>query len=122
MPDFMPDSETRWRIANWLWDRREQIAEQLQRLYRWFLPGKTVEVTEPPRILIIGAGGVGKTTLGAFLSGQFDLLSRPPGEYIESLGIESHTIEGASEGELSAEVVIPPGQEHRRKDTWEALF
>lgn len=64
-------------------------------------------------VLIIGPGGVGKTTLGQFLSGQEDQAAS--GSYVESVGTEEFQIAD----NLSVQLVIPPGQAHRRKATWD---
>jgi hypothetical protein len=64
-------------------------------------------------VLIIGPGGVGKTTLGQFLSGQEDRASL--GSYSESIGTEEFKIAD----DLNVQIVIPPGQAHRRRATWD---
>jgi hypothetical protein len=116
------ESETGWQIAKWAWEQRDEIAETLSRIYKWFRGSKQPGQESRPGILILGAGGVGKTTLGGFLSGQFDLFSRPPGEYLESLETETFEIMGGSPSEIVAEAVVPPGQEHKRAATWTELF
>lgn len=64
-------------------------------------------------VLIVGPGGVGKTTLGQFLSGQEELATS--GSYTESVGTE----EFALSADTRVQLVIPPGQAHRRKATWD---
>jgi hypothetical protein len=64
-------------------------------------------------VLIIGPGGVGKTTLGQFLSGQED--KAPSGSYVESVSTEEFKLAD----DVAVQIVIPPGQAHRRKATWD---
>lgn len=115
------DHESGWKVAQWVWARREEIVNQLARIYRWFRGNEGARADPKPGILIIGAGGVGRTTLGGFLSGDFDFLTNPPGEYEESLSIEKVILSGEEHNQPSAAVVIPPGQEHRRDPTWSDL-
>lgn len=74
-----------------------------------------------PAILILGPGGVGKTTLGRFLSGNEDRspFASPP-VYNESTSVERYVMK--PEGGLEAKIVVPPGQEHRRPRDWEGLY
>jgi hypothetical protein len=64
-------------------------------------------------VLIIGPGGVGKTTLGQFLAGQQD--KAVSGSYVESVSTEEFKLAD----EVAVQIVIPPGQAHRRKATWD---
>ncbi|MGF1580357.1 MAG: hypothetical protein ACFCD0_13425 [Gemmataceae bacterium] len=114
--------EVEWKIGEWLWDQRDNVAKKLQQLYQWFRSKKTGGIDSGPGILIVGAGGVGKTTFGGFLSNQFDLLANPPGEYVESLKVEKVVLPKGEDDEETAEAVIPPGQEHRRDATWSELL
>ena len=65
-------------------------------------------------ILIIGAGGVGKTTLARILSGDFDWLLGEPWRYSQSFTIEVTTLKD----DPKVKVVVPPGQPIRRESTW----
>jgi nucleoside phosphorylase len=73
------------------------------------------------RILILGSGGVGKTTLGAFLSGKEDRspFAAPPA-YNESVTIERYALNEV--GGPEAMILVPPGQPHRRVANWEELY
>ena len=64
-------------------------------------------------VLIIGPGGVGKTTLGQFLSGQEDKAAS--GSYVESVSTEEFKLAN----DVAVQIMIPPGQAHRRKATWD---
>lgn len=100
----MADEEITWKVASWLWDRKDDIGRKLGDLYRWF---RGQGAKDPERgILILGPGGVGKTTLGRILAGEMNWLTDAPWEYEESV----------------TEVVVPPGQEHRRESSWNELL
>jgi len=70
------------------------------------------------------AGGVGKTTLIKLLDGEYATLMQPPGLYKESLGVEKTRVRLTSKDKnkksttLHTEIVVTPGQKHRRDSTW----
>ena len=87
----------------------------------WFTPQpgtpEAAEAEARGRILIIGPGGVGKTTLGKLISGSsshLDVL----GPYVESLVTEKYPLGDDPE----VEVIVTPGQEQRRDSSWGPLL
>jgi hypothetical protein len=67
------------------------------------------------RIVVLGAGGIGKTTLGKILAGEGALSELP--FYNESIEIEQYTLDSNVDGS----VIVVPGQE-RRESTWNDLL
>lgn len=109
----MPDFD--WKaILPWAWENREEIRRRLASLFSWYRGNPE---STSPGILILGPGGSGKTTLGKLLSGGYDLLFDAPAPYAESIGIERYSLKDAP----GVEVVVPPGQQHRRGATWSEL-
>src|SRR5262249_27849231 len=91
---------------------------RLRALRDWFR-GSGQE--EERGILILGSGGVGKSTLGRILAREYDFLLDDPAEYRESLKVEEYIIPG-EEGGPEVGVVVPPGQKSRRNATWTSLL
>jgi Flp pilus assembly CpaF family ATPase len=56
-----------WDVAKWTWENRESILAYLGRIFKWFRGSK-----KSAGILVVGAGGTGKTTLAQLLSGTND--------------------------------------------------
>lgn len=105
-----------WKdTAKWLWDNKDWVLAELNRLRsKLFGKGKTPEEC---RVLVIGPGGVGKTTTARLLSGDFDSLLDIPGPYQESLLLESFALRD----DPGVELIVPPGQAHRRDATWTTI-
>lgn len=95
----------------WAWDNRAEVRRRVDQVRQWFR-GKGDD--EKRSILIVGAGGVGKTTLGKIFSEPRDFLTDFDAEYTESIGVEQFS----PVDDPVIEFVVPPGQEHRRETTW----
>jgi hypothetical protein len=102
------------QVANWIWENKREIGKLLTGLYGWFR-GKGRK--DKRGILVIGPGGSGKTTLGLLLSGEYDWLTDSPRAYTESRKLERYTLKD----DKRVEVVVPPGQKHRREAYWSNL-
>src|SRR5207253_9894266 len=68
------------------------------------------------KIAVFGPGGVGKSTLGHFISRGGEAIR--PHDYRESPVIEKYTISDEVVGKL----LVPPGQERRIESYWPELY
>ncbi len=112
----------------WAWNNPEEVWKRISRVKEWFgsrrSKGASSDTDEAdthvrPGILIIGPGGVGKTTIARILSGDFDrVLTDASRDYQESLNVEEFSLKD----DPKIGIVVPPGQEHRRPSTWKELL
>lgn len=66
------------------------------------------------KVLVLGPGGTGKTSLGNFLSGKNTSILDPPGTYVTTLDFEDFDVESLEEATLE----VAPGQNHRIEASW----
>ena len=69
------------------------------------------------KVLVLGPGGVGKTTLGAFLNGQKRSILEKPNEYITTVDFEDFDIDGID----GASLHIAPGQARSLEHNWKSI-
>ena len=109
-----------WGSLEWVKWFVENIdgVEKFRKLCRgWFqsFEGESAEPDKVGEILILGPGGVGKTTFAKIIAAASHPVLDARGSYEESIRIE-HFAFGTDD---AVEIVVLPGQEHRRKSTWE---
>lgn len=86
-------------------EHRRAIRDAVARLWNRITKGHV-------RIVVIGAAGAGKSSLGRLLSGD-DVAP----EYRESTQVETYRLDGTT----SCSVFVPPGQDSLRAATWNDL-
>jgi len=100
-------------LLTWAWDNKRVFLTTLRQFGDWFRKRRSED-----RILILGAGGTGKTSLARVLASGADWIGGTEPIYEESIGVEKYR----REGDRDIEVVVPPGQDHRREATWPELL
>jgi len=105
------------QVGQWLWKNREWVIARVKEIREWLLSSRSAPDQPASSLLIIGPGGVGKSTAAKILAGDYDPLLDMPGEYDESLGIENYSLVD----DPTIELVVPPGQKHRRDSTWHGI-
>jgi hypothetical protein len=93
-----------------LYDQRAKLASLWKRLQRWITRGSSA-------IVIVGAGGTGKSTLGQLLARGPTGLAQPQ-RYRESMTVETLRLSG----NVPATLLVAPGQERRRTRTLPGLL
>ena len=94
-------------VIAWLWTNKKIVGDVTKWIFR-----------RPKRgLLIMGAGGVGKSTVGKLLKGEFDKAAKIPGVYEESLELETYSLKDDSR----VSVIVAPGQDRHRDSTWQEL-
>jgi energy-coupling factor transporter ATP-binding protein EcfA2 len=88
---------------------RKDIVPALKQIGRILQHGRTL-------VLVFGPGGTGKTTLGKYLSGEFEPASGSTG-YIRSTRTETFRLKGLTLGRLE----VGAGQERYRDTDWPEL-
>lgn len=91
------------------WAAKKGLDQLYSRIVTWF------KKTEARGVLVIGPGGVGKTTLGCLLSADN---SNELTSYEESVSTEEFRLND----DTAVQIIIPPGQAHRRTATWANLL
>jgi hypothetical protein len=89
----------------------QQVREWLNS--KWMPEPSQNDAENIPQLLIIGPGGVGKSTLAQFLTTDFSHAETQPDRYVESLTTEEYQL-----NDPPAAVVVPAGQKHRREISW----
>lgn len=100
-----------WKKLSDAWESLKDAKSLYNKIKKWL-----VESGRP--ILIIGASGTGKSTLGQILTGDHDVLVNPLGDYHLSRGIEKYTLKRGS----GVGIIVLPGQEHHHDLTWPATL
>lgn len=106
-----------WKVAcDFAWDNKEWLAAKLSSL-RQYLFRRGTGVPAGPPCLIIGPGGVGKTTTAHLLQGDYDAALSIPGPYRESVYLETFSLKD----DPATTILVPPGQQFRRDATWNGV-
>lgn len=90
-------------------EKRKSFLPLARRIKYWLKRGRL-------RIAIFGPGGTGKTTLGHFLAGNFEV-GQASAAYTESFEVETFKLKG----DLVCNLIVPPGQELREYH-WTDLY
>jgi hypothetical protein len=101
-----------WKYAldtgRWAWDNRAGIKPALKAFQKWFWGSQ---------LLVIGPGGTGKTTMAHIFSGKYNWMLDSPWNYEQDVGVKRFELKA----DPTAEMLVMPGQEHRRHSTWSGV-
>ena len=125
LPDAEETIDAAGDAAGWMWKNWDQVVERAGRVRAWLRGDRSepdapdeAHRTPPRPVLLLGPGGVGKTTFGRFASTGVASPFAPPEQYRESLTTETYRFSDDAEADL----IVPPGQTHRRAASWEDLL
>ncbi|WP_319585990.1 hypothetical protein [uncultured Desulfobulbus sp.] len=98
----------------------KSLIELLERAKQWPAVGNIINriIKNNNRILVIGPGGVGKTTLGVILNGKSKSILDTHSVYTESLDSE---ILNMCDIKIKTHLDIVPGQDHRLDSMWKKI-
>lgn len=102
-----------------LWSALGKAFRPLGEWLGWREKPETSSETEPQRkVLILGPGGTGKSTLGHFLAGSAENFPGLNPGYTESTNVEEYALEDDPDVGL----IVPEGQVDRQLVTWDSLL
>jgi energy-coupling factor transporter ATP-binding protein EcfA2 len=103
-------------LIHWAWENRKWVKDEFKALISWFSSSREIKGANR-FILIIGPGGVGKSTAARMLAGDIEASTFIPEPYAESVSVERVRL--ADDNDV--EIVVLPGQTHRRDSTWAGI-
>jgi energy-coupling factor transporter ATP-binding protein EcfA2 len=96
-------------VANFAWDHRKSLGKVAGELFGAIRSGRL-------RVLVFGAGGVGKSTVGKLLARKLNDEELLRG-YVESFAVERFGLGGT----VTGRVLVAPGQ-RRREHAWDEML
>lgn len=97
------------QIASDIFQNRRKLVELSRKIWQFITEGKL-------NLLVFGPSGVGKSTFGRVLAGEFNVDAHS--RYVDSIDKETYKLPGG----VLCDILIPPGQRERREYHWPDLY